>query len=119
MDADGSLSSKQASPEFAVEGPISARRPRFASLLIPTLIAGTIYALLTIGLVRRSRIAYVIAFLVAAAPAGSWVYLAVTGDPLTFQPIPLILGTPPLLVVVGLAASWRTVWERAPSPSTP
>ena len=82
------------------------------SLLVPVVIVGAACALVVMGLVRRSRTAYVVAFLLGAFTLHAWTDLMLSASTSPFELIPMLTVIPPAMVVVGLAVSWREFWQR-------
>lgn len=82
------------------------------SLLIPTLVAGTGCAIVVIGLLQRSRVAYAVAALIGAFTLYVWIDLMLGSSTSPFAPIPLLIVLPPTMILIGLALSWREFWRR-------
>ena len=90
-----------------------------AASLIPVLLGGAACALVVMGLLRRSRTAWVIAFLLGAFTLYLWAELMLSPRTFTFEPIPILMGVPALMIVIGLAASWRDYWRHSAGSQEP
>jgi len=84
-----------------------------AAALIPVLLGGAACALVVIGLLRRSRTAWVIALLLGAFTLFAWADLMLSRSTSAVEPIAILFGVPALMIVIGLAASWREYWRHS------
>lgn len=86
------------------------------SVLLPTFVAGAACAVLVVGLLRRSRVAYVVAALIGVSMLALWANLMLGSRTSPFELIPLFIVIPPALIVLGLGFSWRDFWRPDTNP---
>lgn len=85
----------------------------FQSTVTQVLLVGVMVIALCIGLAHRSRVAYLIAFVVGVAPIAVWLSLYATADPMALRPVMVRLAAAALVVLAGLALDWSSFWRTA------
>lgn len=76
------------------------------SVLTQVLLVGVGVTVLTIGLLRESRLAFVVALLIGLVPVVGWFSLLAAHDPLTIHHVTVRLAASSLLVLAGIGLSW-------------
>ncbi len=68
---------------------------------------------LALGMLARSRVAFVLVLAIGLTAVAWWLDLLIAGDPVAFHRIAVLIGASGLLVLTGLVLDWTAFWQRS------